>query len=86
MSDYGFRLTRDGCGKYSEPETIARSWSLDEMRAEMKKKVSDEIEQLVKDGTDAVSIVDEGRDVVEIREKGDNRLVSWYEIEEFEQR
>lgn len=87
MADYGFRLTRDACGKHSVPETIDRSWDLQEMRQSMKKKVDEEIAQIKeKEDIDAVAITDDTQDVVEVRCKLDNTLISWYEIEEYEHR
>lgn len=86
MADYGFRLTRDTCGKYSTPETIDRSWKLDELRKAMKVRVQEEIDNQARNGVDAIAITDVEHDVVEVRDQEDNHLLVWYEIEEFEQR
>lgn len=86
MADYGFRLTRDECGKHSVPETIDRSWNLEEIRRSMGERVDAELARLKDSGIDAIAIMDDSHDIVEVRDKDDNTLVSWYEIEEFEQR
>lgn len=84
MADYGFRLTRDACGKHSVPETLEHSWKIDELRQQMKEKVVEEISKLESDKVEAVAIEDNERNVVEIREKFDKHLIAYYEIEEFE--
>lgn len=86
MADYGFRLTRDACGKHSVPETIDRSWRMEDLRQKMSQMVKEELAKLSDKGVEAVAIEDPESGVIEIHEKFDNRLISYYEIEEFEQR
>lgn len=84
MADYGFRLTRDACGKHSVPETVGRSWELEDARKMMQTHVEAEIENQKKKGITAHAVMDDSHDVVEIRDTQDDTLLAWYEIEEFE--
>lgn len=88
MADYGFRLLRDGCGKDSVPQVVERAWDIEYLREKMEEMAQDEVEVLAQaeDPVDAVIIADSDKDIIEVRDKLDSRLISWYEIEEFEQR
>lgn len=86
MADYGFRVTRDACGKHSEPEVIARSWDLDEAREMMYAAAQKEADEFnAKGDGDPVHIVATEPDIREIRQSGFETLMAYYEVEEFEQ-
>ena len=78
-----FCVTRDKCGRFSVEEVLVRGTDIKQLQKQMKEFVQSEIQKLEEKGKAVMAIEDDEANVVEIHYKGDHRLISYYEIQEY---
>lgn len=82
MAAKEFIIIREAGGRHSTPQVIATDRSYDKMIDKMEHLATEEVSQAKERGERLMSVYDEFLDVIEVRDRMDGMLISWYELKE----